>query len=124
MQKLMCLPRSAPEEIIELPISCFLFIPPHGNLLYDTGCPPDVAANPEGRWGPMARSVVPAIAAGDNIVSQLGRVHLTPDDIDIVVNLHVHYDHCGCSEFFSRTTIYVHRNELACARDPASEGQG
>ena len=71
----------------------------------------------------MARFVIPAMAADDNIISQLGRVNLTPDDIDIVVNSHLHCDHCSCNEFFSKATIYVHRDELACARDPASEGR-
>jgi len=124
MQKRVYLPGAAPEEMIELPVSCFLFIHPHGNLLFDTGCHPEIAVNPEQRWGPMARFVIPAMAADDNIISQLGRVNLTPDDIDIVVNSHLHCDHCGCNEFFSKATIYVHRDELACARDPASEGQG
>ena len=124
MQKLVYLPGSAPEEMIELPVSCFLFIHPHGNVLFDTGCHPEIAVNPEERWGPMARFVIPAMSADDNIISQLARVNLAPDDIDIVVNSHLHCDHCGCNEFFSKATIYLHRDELACARDPASEGQG
>ena len=102
MQKRVYLPGAAPEEMIELPVSCFLFIHPYGNLLFDTGCHPKIAVNPEQRWGPMARFVIPAMAADDNIISQLGRVNLTPDDIDIVVNLHLHCGHCGCNEFSPR----------------------
>jgi len=71
--------------------------------------------------GELARSVVPA---GDNVLSALTWVTLAPEGIDIVVNSHLHCDHCGCNELFSNATIYVHADELACARDPASEGQG
>lgn len=124
MEKRIYVPGAALGETFELPVSCFLFRHAHGNLLFDTGCHPNVAENPEALWGEMARSVVPVMAAGDNVLSALTRVNLAPEDIDIVVNSHPHCDHCGCNEFYSNATIYVHAAELACARDPASEGQG
>jgi len=124
MEKRIYAPGAAPGETLKLPVSCLLFRHAHGNLLFDTGCHPNVAENPAALWGEMARSVVPVIAAGDNVLSALTRVNLSPEDIDIVVNFHLHCDHCGCNEFYSNATIYVHADELACARDPASEGQG
>ena len=124
LKKQIYLPEAAPDEIITLPVSCFLFRHPQGNVLFDTGCHPSVAGNPEKRWGDMAQSVVPVMGVDDNIVSELRRVNLTPEDIDIVVNSHLHSDHCGCNEFFSKAKIYVHADELAIARDPALEGRG
>jgi len=124
MKKHVYLPGTAPAETIDLPVSCFLFRHSQGNVLFDTGCHPQVAEDPEGRWGRMARAVVPVMDRDDHVVSALRRVNLTPDDIDIVVNSHLHCDHCGCNEFFGMATIYVHANELACARDPEREGKG
>lgn len=124
MKKHVYVPEAPRGEVIDLPVSCFLFRHAHGNVLFDTGCHPSVVANPEERWGKMARAVVPAMGDDDNIVRELGRLNLTPHDIDIVVNSHLHCDHCGCNEFFSRATIYVHASELAVARDPDSEGKG
>ncbi len=124
MKKQVYLPDAAHEETIDLPVSCFLFCHSQGNVLFDTGCHPSVAKSPEERWGSMARSIVPVMAADDNVVSELRRVGLMPDDIDIVVNSHLHCDHCGCNEFFSKATIYVHTEELAFARSGKQEGGG
>jgi len=124
MKKYIYVPDAAREEIIDLPVSCFLFRHPQGNVLFDTGCHPSVAENPEKRWGSLARAVVPTMAGDDNVVRELRRINLTPADIDIVVNSHLHCDHCGCNEFFSKATIYVHADELATVRDPNMEGKG
>ena len=124
MKKHIYVPEAALEEIIELSVSCFLFCHPQGNVLFDTGCHPSVAENPEERWGSLARAIVPAMGRDDNIVSELRRVNLTPDDIDIVVNSHLHCDHCGCNEFFSKATICIHVDELAIARNSDMERKG
>jgi len=124
MKKHVYVPEAARGEIIDLPVSCFLFRHPHGNVLFDTGCHPSVAEKPEERWGKMARAVVPAMASDDNLIHELDRLNLAPHDIDIVVNSHLHCDHCGCNEFFSKATIYVHADELATVQDPNMEGKG
>jgi glyoxylase-like metal-dependent hydrolase (beta-lactamase superfamily II) len=124
MRKHIYLPGAAPEELIDLPVSCFLFRHPQGNVLFDTGCHPSVALNPEKRWGSLAQSVVPVMSADDNVISELRRLKLTPADIDIVVNSHLHCDHCGCNEFFSQATIYVHADELTFAGGADMERKG
>ena len=43
------LPGARPEETMDLPIACFLFRHPQGNVLFDTGCDPMVAEKPEER---------------------------------------------------------------------------
>lgn len=124
MSKHIYLPDAAREEVIDLPVACFLFRHPHGNVLFDTGCHPMVAKNPEERWGNLARSVVPIMGDDENVVSELRRLDLRPADIDVVVNSHLHCDHCGCNEFFPEATIYVHQDELARARRPDMENMG
>jgi len=124
MKKNVYVPDAVPEEIIDLPVSCFLFRHAQGNVLFDTGCHPTVAVKPDERWGPMAKTVIPVMARDDNVISELARLKITPDDIDIVVNSHFHCDHCGCNEYFSSATFYVHSDEVAFARDPAREGRG
>ncbi len=124
MLKHIYLPDAAPEETIDLPVACFLLRHPQGNVLFDTGCHPMVAENPEQRWGQLARSVVPIMGGHENIVSELRRINLTPADVDVVVNSHLHSDHCGGNEFFSKATIYVHEDELERARRPGMEKSG
>lgn len=41
--------------MIELPVSCILLRHAQGNVLFDTGCHPSIAENPEPRWGGMSK---------------------------------------------------------------------
>ncbi|MDP4091825.1 MAG: N-acyl homoserine lactonase family protein [Bacillota bacterium] len=38
-----------------------------------------------------------------------------PEDVDIVINTHLHYDHCGNNYLFKNTTFYVQQAEWECA---------
>ena len=110
------------DETIDLPCCCFLLRHSQGNVLFDTGCHPSVATNAEARWGSVTRSVKPVMAPDDNVITALSSIGLVPDDIDLVVNSHLHMDHCGCNSFFRQATNIVHERELAAARE--SEGKG
>jgi|KBSSwiStaDraftv2_1062776.scaffolds.fasta_scaffold17177_3 N-acyl homoserine lactone hydrolase len=117
-------PGAEKTETFELPVSCALFKHPQGNVLYDTGCHPDAAANPEARWGSTARITVPIFQPEDAVVHQLPKVGLTADDIDVVVCSHMHIDHCGCNVFFKNATVVCHARELEAARAADSESKG
>lgn len=93
-------------------------------MLFDTGWHTTVAENPEERWGNLARSVVPIMGGKENVVNELSRINLTPADIDVVVNSHQQFDHCGCNEFFVQATVYVHEGEFEQARRPGMEKMG
>jgi glyoxylase-like metal-dependent hydrolase (beta-lactamase superfamily II) len=94
------------------------------NVLFDTGCHPSVPENPEARWGGMAKLMVPIMKPGEHVFTSLAAVGLAPDDIDVVVNSHLHPDHCGCNTFFRKATFLIHAVELAAARAPGSEAAG
>jgi N-acyl homoserine lactone hydrolase len=124
MKKSVYLPDADRSETLELPVSCFLLRHPQGNVLFDTGCHPSTATDAEGRWGPMARAMVPISGPQDNVVDQLQSIGLTTDDIDVVVNSHFHSDHCGCNEFFKKATVVCHARELEAARKEDAEKSG
>jgi N-acyl homoserine lactone hydrolase len=124
MRKSIYLPDAERSETIELPVSCALLRHPQGNVLFDTGCHPSVPENPEGRWGELARIVVPIMQPGDNVVTGLASIGLDPDDIDVVVCSHLHPDHCGCNAFFGKATFAIHARELEAARAPNAEASG
>ena len=56
MRRHIYFPDADRNESIELPVNCILLRHPKGNVLFDTGCHPDVVTNAEGRWGPLART--------------------------------------------------------------------
>lgn len=110
------------EQTEEFPCSCYLLRHRSGNVLFDTGCHPSVETAPEERWGQLVKAITPVHPAGENVLTGLQSVGLSPDDIDIVVNSHLHMDHCGCNEFFKQAKFVVHAKELEQAA--ASEGRG
>jgi len=117
MRKNVYLPDADRQETIELPVASYLFRHPQGNVLFDTGCHPSVEGDAgASRWGTMAKSMVPIAGPGNRLLNQLGEVGLIADDIDVVVNSHLHSDHCGCNEFFTRATMFCHMLELEAAQ--------
>jgi len=111
-------------ETLDVPVSCVLLRHRQGNVLFDTGCHPDAAKDPQARWGGLAKIMTPIAPPEDNVLTALGEIGLTCDDIDVVVCSHLHADHCGCNTFFKRATIVIHANEVEAARAPDALAAG
>ncbi len=69
-----------------------------GNVLYDTG----IAENWDEIWPPQFRKDY-SFHKLENLREQLAKVNLTPADIDILVQSHLHYDHAGNIKMFQNT---------------------
>ena len=54
----------------------------------------------------------PEVADMDPLLSPLSEQDIDLTGIDIVVNTHLHFDHCGGNHLFAGTPIYVQRQEL------------
>jgi N-acyl homoserine lactone hydrolase len=91
-------------EGVEWPVHGFVVTHPKGAVLVDTGVggPPDVFSD----WRVVNRTVADALADID----------MTPGDIDLVINTHLHFDHCGQNAVFSHAACWVQRAELARAK--------
>lgn len=124
MKKSIFVPDADRSETIDLPVSSALIRHPQGNVLFDTGCHPLAADDPEKCWGALAKIMKPLMTAQDTLLPSLARAGLGPDDIDVVVNSHLHTDHCGCNSFFRKATVLVHARELEAARAAAGDMSG
>jgi N-acyl homoserine lactone hydrolase len=124
MRKSIYLPGADRSETIELPVSSVLLRGTRGNVLFDTGCHPSVVQDAEGRWGGLAKFIVPIMGSDDNVIAGLGALGLEPNDIDVVVCSHLHPDHCGCNAFFTKATVMVHARELEAARAANAADRG
>ena len=110
------LPKSEPWTV---PIESYLVTHPRGTVLFDTGLHCQVRLDPVGRLGEArAKRFGVKSAEGEDVVPQLARLGLTPDDVDYVVNSHLHFDHCGGNEFFPHSTFLVQKAEMDAARTP------
>jgi N-acyl homoserine lactone hydrolase len=79
--------------------------PSAGAILVDTGIgnPPEELIR---YWDIVNRTMADAMAEHD----------LSPADVRIVINTHLHWDHCGQNAVFPRAPFYVQRAELERAR--------
>ena len=100
-----------------VPVPAYLISHPRGHVLFDTGLHCDAISDPAGRLGYMAKVFTVRPREGDEIVTRLAHMGLSPADIGWVVNSHLHFDHAGGNEFFSRSAVFVQRKEMEATRD-------
>jgi glyoxylase-like metal-dependent hydrolase (beta-lactamase superfamily II) len=86
-------------------VLAYLVHHPHGTVLLDTGMGshPDVDAH----YRPRRRDLREALAAGG----------VALDDVTLVVNCHLHFDHCGGNPLLAGTPVVVQRRELDLAQE-------
>jgi N-acyl homoserine lactone hydrolase len=91
------------------PVHGFVVTHPGGAVLVDTGVggPQQVLDD----WRVVNRSAADALAELD----------MTPGDIGLVINTHLHFDHCGQNAVFSHAACYVQRAELDRAKRESPE---
>lgn len=111
-------PQDEQGEQITIPVPSYLITHPKGNVVFDTGVHCSCIDDARGRLGDIADAFAPRAKPGEEIVSQLAKFELTPDDITYVVNSHFHFDHAGGNEFFPHSTFLVQKNELEASKDP------
>ena len=102
---------------VEVPVSAYCIDHPDGRVLFDAGCHPQ-AMGPNGRWSPEFQRDY-AFLGGEECMlpNRLEQMGLGPNDFRHVVLSHLHSDHAGCTEFFRKSRIIVHADELAAAKD-------
>jgi glyoxylase-like metal-dependent hydrolase (beta-lactamase superfamily II) len=108
MRKATFYPDAAREDMLVMPVSCALLRHAQGNVMFDSGCHPDVPRDPAARWGGLGKFMTPLHAPSENAITGLAALGLGPDDIDVAICSHLHPDHCGCAALFRRATIICH----------------
>src|SRR5215204_4914439 len=83
-----------------MPVYVHVIDHPHARVLVDTGM----------------TELNPAVADMDPGLVPLSTQDFDIAGIDIVVNTHLHFDHCGGNHLFPGRPIYVQRQELEDAR--------
>jgi glyoxylase-like metal-dependent hydrolase (beta-lactamase superfamily II) len=107
------------ENRITLALNCFLVRTPEATLLLDTGVGPDL----DRRYVDFY-----TFERDPGLFGLLAGLDLGPDDIDVVVNSHLHFDHCGGNTLrtadgkwvpaFPRARYVVQRGEWEQALHP------
>ena len=109
---------------VETPVYNWVIDHPEGTILVDTGSHPDAGA---GYWpDPLYETFEHRDAADHPLPADLERAGFALDDIDAVVQTHLHVDHAGGLHNFAGTDVpvYVHEEELKFAYYSAATDAG
>jgi glyoxylase-like metal-dependent hydrolase (beta-lactamase superfamily II) len=111
------------EGLITVPVPSYLIVHPRGRVLFDSGLHVATLENPVDHIGEMLASFHTFhFHAGEEVGARLTGIDVAPDRIDIVVNSHFHFDHCGGNGQLANADILIQRRELEHAR--AAENSG
>jgi N-acyl homoserine lactone hydrolase len=101
------------------PIPSYLIEHPKGTVLFDTGMHPDCQHDPASR---VAAQIVEHFrfhfSEGEEVSARLRAIEREPEDIDLIVNSHLHFDHAGGNALIPNATVVVQRSEWQAGQDP------
>jgi 4-pyridoxolactonase len=96
---------------IRFPVYALYVDHPDAKVMIDTGFAKDWVE----RKLPFEK---PEQSDEQTIASQLAKIGVKPEEIDIVINSHLHMDHCGSNKLFPQAKFYFSRSELRHAYVP------
>ena len=101
------LPPQHPRHGEPYPLYAYLVTHPDGPVLIDTGC------------GPGHPGIDELFAPEDiPIENELRAVGMDAADIVMIINTHLHFDHCGQNRRFPGVPVVVQRAEYEAAQEP------
>jgi len=98
------------QRAVRIPILAYLIRTEDSTVLVDTSFD-----NPE---RPDLKAAGYERAPGQELIAQLKKADAELDDIDVVVNTHLHEDHCGNNKLFRNSRFLVQKEELRHAFVP------
>ena len=101
-------------ERVAIPVTCYVVRSGDSVILFDTGLSPRAVPG-LAKNDPLAR-----FEDADLLVHRLDSLGLGPDDVDMVVLSHLHFDHAGGAQLFPRSELIVQQDEYAFAHHPPS----
>jgi len=102
-----------------VPIIMALILCDGGNILFDTGLHSGGVQDPSGTWSERAiRLCAPQLKNEDGVENRLREIGIKLEDVDYVVDSHLHWDHIGGNRLFTKSKIIVQRAEYRFAHFP------
>lgn len=102
-----------------IPVAGYLLRLDDGTLvLVDTGMSRLHVADPELTWRGTATAEVlePVMRPEDSLLFRLAQLEVAPQDIDVVINTHLHFDHAGNNDLLASATFLVQREQYEHAK--------
>jgi 4-pyridoxolactonase len=96
---------------VRFPVYSVLIEHPDGLFMFDSGYDLELVNE-------VLPFELPEQSAEQTVPAQLAKCGFKPQDVDALINSHLHFDHCGANKHLPNATTYLHRDELRQARTP------
>lgn len=104
---------------IKIPVPILVVKTTEGVVLIDTGMNPEVIELPENAWSEwLAKDVSAHMTRENDLVYNLSKLGIKPDDVKYVINTHMHHDNIGANRLFTKARHYVQKAEYRFAMYP------
>ena len=100
-------------ERVRIPIACYLIKTSDTTILFDTGLSPRAVP------GLLRNDSLADFTEADLLVNRLDSVGIEPENVDVVVLSHLHFDHAGGAFLFTKSELVTQQDEYAYASYPA-----
>ena len=101
-------------ERVQIPVTCYVVRSRDSVVLFDTGFSPRAVP------GLLRTDSLARFEDADLLVHRLDSLGLAPDDVDMVVLSHLHYDHAGGAQLFPESQLVVQQDEYSFANYPSA----
>jgi N-acyl homoserine lactone hydrolase len=105
--------------LAHIPVTSYLIRLADDKLaLVDTGMSRLHIDDPDLTWRgtAVAARLKPVMRPEDSLLHRLAQLGIAPQDIDYVVNTHLHFDHAGNNDLLGNATFFVQREQYAFAK--------
>jgi glyoxylase-like metal-dependent hydrolase (beta-lactamase superfamily II) len=100
-----------------IPVSAWLIIHSKGVVLFDSGFHSDVVNPHSERLGHLSKILDIHLKPSNNIVKQLELCQVDVNDVQFLINSHLHTDHCGGNIYVKNATMVLQKREDLAGRD-------
>jgi len=96
---------------VRFPVYSVLIEHPDALFMFDSGYDLDLV-------NAVLPFELPEQTPEQTVPAQLAKCGYKPEDVEALVNSHLHFDHCGANKHLTHATTYLHVDELREARTP------
>jgi len=110
---------------ITVPVPAYLIVHERGRAIFDSGLNLESQTDPLGYFGEEGLKYNTFhFLPGEEVAARLAASGLAVDDVDLVINSHLHYDHSGGNGQLPNAEVVVQSREWAHARAAADQNLG
>lgn len=114
------------EGMAKVPVLSFFIDHPKGRAVFDTGMPAGLRTDPDDTIGRYLAGIFRAedFTPAEDVDKQLEAIDIDPGSIDVVINSHLHFDHCAGNRLLPNARIVVQRREVEAVREAGPPKHG